>query len=165
LFGAGSAPLPVQANGSSAQGLVVLPTASTGEQAAFSGRQLSYAEVGATYAGVVAGRPVKGATAGVDSSATLPTKNGASEESKGGRDEKASRGTPPVSKSPREKKDVTVGTTTGGHLGDHPAAPKKPSETLKPSPKVTSSAPVPAARRKQPKGGRLSGHPVTYPGH
>jgi hypothetical protein len=76
LSGAGSAPLPAQAKGSSAQGLVVKPTTSTGEQAASSGRQLSYAEVGATYAGVVTGRPVKGATAGVDSSSPLPTKKG-----------------------------------------------------------------------------------------
>jgi hypothetical protein len=76
LSGAGSAPLPAQAKGSSVQGPVVLPTASTGEQAAFSGRQLSYAEVVAAYAGVVAGRPVKGATAGVDSSAPLSTKKG-----------------------------------------------------------------------------------------
>jgi hypothetical protein len=55
LSGAGSVPLPVQAKGSSAQGPVVLPAVSTGEQAAFSGRQLSYAEVGEAYAGVVAG--------------------------------------------------------------------------------------------------------------
>jgi hypothetical protein len=51
LSGAGSTPLPAQEKGSSArssaQGPVVLPTPSTGEQAAFSGRQLSYAEVGA----------------------------------------------------------------------------------------------------------------------
>jgi hypothetical protein len=72
--GAGPAPLPAQAKGRYAQGPVVLPTASTGEQAAFSGRHLSYAEVGAAYARVVAGRPVKGATARVDSSAPLPTK-------------------------------------------------------------------------------------------
>jgi hypothetical protein len=63
--GAGSAPLSAQAKGT---------FASTGEQAANNGRQLSYAEVSAVYAGVVAGRPVKGANAAVDFSATLPTK-------------------------------------------------------------------------------------------
>jgi hypothetical protein len=104
LSGARSAPLPAQAKGCSAQGPVVLPTASTGEQAAFSGRQLSYAEVGAAYAGVVAGRPVKGATAGVDSSEPLPTKKGASQEGKGGSDEKAFRGTPPVSNPPEGRR-------------------------------------------------------------
>jgi hypothetical protein len=53
------------------------------------------AEAGAPYAGIVAGRPVKGATAGVDSSAPLPTRKWASQEGKGGMDEKGSRGTPP----------------------------------------------------------------------
>jgi hypothetical protein len=50
LTGTGSAPLPAPAKGKT----------STGEQAANSGRQLSYAEVGAAYDRVVAGRPVKG---------------------------------------------------------------------------------------------------------
>jgi hypothetical protein len=145
LSGVVSAPLPAQAKGSYAQGPVVLPTASTGEQAAFSGRQISYAEVGAAYAGVLAGRPVKGATAGVESSAPLPTNKEASQEGKGGRDEKASRGTPPVSKPSRGKKDVTVGTNAGGRLGDHPVASKEPSGTLKSTTKGTSSAPIPAA--------------------
>jgi hypothetical protein len=84
----------------------------------------------------------------VDSSALLPTKKTASPEGKRGRDEKASRGTPSVSKSPRGEKDVTVGTTAGGHLGDHPAAPKKLSGTLKPTAKGTSYAPVPAASKE-----------------
>jgi hypothetical protein len=53
-----------------------------GERAASSSRQLSYAEEGAAYAGVVAGRPVKGSNARVDSSAPLPTKHGASDEGK-----------------------------------------------------------------------------------
>jgi hypothetical protein len=74
LSGVGSAPLPAQAKGSTAQGPVMKPTASTAEQAASSGRQLSYAEVGGTYAGIVTGRPFKGASLGVDSSAPLPTK-------------------------------------------------------------------------------------------
>jgi hypothetical protein len=69
--GAGSAPLSAQAKGT---------FASKGKQAMNNGRQLNYAEVSAMYAGVVAGWPVKGANAGVDSSATLPTKNGASGE-------------------------------------------------------------------------------------
>jgi hypothetical protein len=127
---------------------VVKPTASTGKQAASNGRQLSYAEVGAAYAEVVAGRPVKGATAGVDSSAPLPTKKGASQEGKGGRDEKVFRGTPPVSKSPRGEKDVTVGTTAGEHFGDHPAAPTKPSVTLKSTAKGTGSASVPSVSKE-----------------
>jgi hypothetical protein len=84
----------------------------------------------------------------VDSSAPLPTKKGATQEGKGGRDEKASRGTPPVSKSPRGEKDVTVGTTAGGHLGNHLAAPTKSSGTLKPTDKGTSSTPVPAASKE-----------------
>jgi hypothetical protein len=41
-----------------------------------------------------------------------------------------------------------VGTTAGGRLGDHPAAPKKLSGTLKPTAKGTSSAPVPAASKE-----------------
>jgi hypothetical protein len=82
LSGAGSAPLPAHANGSTAQGPVVLPTASTGEQAASNGRQISYAEVGTAYAGVVVGLPVKGKTPGVDSSAPLPTTKGATQEGK-----------------------------------------------------------------------------------
>jgi hypothetical protein len=64
--------LPAQAKGSSAQGLVVKPTASTGKEAATSGRQLSYAEVGEACAGVVVGRPGKGATAWVEGTARLP---------------------------------------------------------------------------------------------
>lgn len=56
-------------------------TASTGEQAASSGRQLSY--VGAAHADVVAGRPVEGENTGVDSSAP--------QDGKHRTDEKASR--------------------------------------------------------------------------
>jgi hypothetical protein len=67
--GDGAAPLSAQEKGT---------FDSMGEQAANNGRQLRYPEVGAVYAGVVGGRPVKGANAGVDSSATLPTRNGAS---------------------------------------------------------------------------------------
>jgi hypothetical protein len=104
--GAETAPLSVQAKGT---------FASTGEQAVNNGRQLSYA------AGVVTGRQVKGANAGVDSSATLPTKNGASEEGKGGRDVKSSRRTPPETKSHRGENDVTVGITAGGHLISTPS--------------------------------------------
>jgi hypothetical protein len=62
----------------------IKPTTSTGKQAASSGRKLSYAKVGAAYAEVLAGRPVKGATGGVDSSAPLSTKRGDSHEGKGG---------------------------------------------------------------------------------
>jgi hypothetical protein len=76
----GSATLPAQAKGSSAQYPVVKPTSSTGEKAASSGWKICYAEVGAAYAVVVAGRLVRGATARVDSSASLPSKKGASEK-------------------------------------------------------------------------------------
>jgi hypothetical protein len=92
--GAGSAPLSVQTK---------VTFASTGEQAVNNGWQLSYAEVSAVY-GVVAGRPVKGANAGVDSSATLPTKNGASGEGKGARDVKSSHRTPPETKPPEGRR-------------------------------------------------------------
>jgi hypothetical protein len=115
MSGAGSPPLPTQAKGTPAQGPLVKSTASLGEQAASSDRQLSYAAVRAAYAGVVAGRPVKGATAGVHSLAPLPTKNGASQEGKE-RDERASCGAPPVLKSTCGDKDVTVGNTAGAHL-------------------------------------------------
>jgi hypothetical protein len=146
--GAGSTPLSAQAKGTSTQGPVVQSIASTGEQATNNGRQLSYAEVGAVYAGVVAGRPVKGANAGVDSWAKLPTKNGASGEGKGGRDVKSSRRTPPETKSPRGEKDVTVGTTAGGHLITHPTALNKPSGPPKLIAKGTGSLSVPVASKE-----------------
>jgi hypothetical protein len=174
LSRAGSAPLPALAMGSSAQAPVVKLTTSTDKEAAFSGRHLTYAEVGAAYAGVVDGRPVKGATNGFDSSAPLPTKRGAFQERKGGRDDKVFRGTPSVSTSPRGEKDVTVGTTAGGHLGDRPAAPTKPSGTLKLTATDTRAAPVPAAsneaatRRTSPRAlgdvsGPLSVAPIGTP--
>jgi hypothetical protein len=65
---------------------------------------------------LASGRPVKRATVGKNSSAPLTNNKWVSQESKGWRDEKASRGTLPVSKSPRGEKDVTVSTTAGGHL-------------------------------------------------
>jgi hypothetical protein len=146
--GAGSAPLSAQAKGTSAQGPVVQSFASTGEQAANNGRQLSYAEMGAVYAGVMAGRQVKGANAGVDSSATLPTKNGASGEGKGGRDVESSRRTLPETKSPRGEKDVTVGTTAGGHSITHPTALNKPRRPPKLTAKDTGSRSVPVASKE-----------------
>jgi hypothetical protein len=94
LSGAGFAPLPAQANRSPAQGPVVKPTASTSEQAASSSRQLSYAEAGAQYDGEVAGRPVKGETAGVDSSAPLPVKKGHLRRVKVGGTRRTSRSAP-----------------------------------------------------------------------
>jgi hypothetical protein len=57
--GEGSAPLPAQAKGAPTQDRADKPK-STGEEAASSGRQFSYAEGGKAYAWVVAGRPVKG---------------------------------------------------------------------------------------------------------
>jgi hypothetical protein len=76
LSRAESVPLPVLAKGSSAQGPVVKPTDSTGEQAASIFRQISYDKFGAAYAGVVAGRPVKGETDGVDPRHLSPLKEG-----------------------------------------------------------------------------------------
>jgi hypothetical protein len=131
LSGTGSAPLPTPAKGKT----------SKGEQAANSGRQLSYAEVGMAYAGFVAGRPVKGANAGMDSSVLLPTKD----EGKEKRDVKTSCRAPPEIKSPRGEKDVTVGTTAGRHLVTHLASPKKPSGPLKPTANGTVILPVPVA--------------------
>jgi hypothetical protein len=65
-------PPPVEANVKpTAQGLVVK---SRGEPAATIGRQISYSEVGAAYAGIVAGQAVKGANTGVDFSAPPPRK-------------------------------------------------------------------------------------------
>jgi hypothetical protein len=143
---------------------VVKSTAFTDEKAALSGRQLSYAEAGAAYAGVVAGRPVKEVMAGMNSSAPLPTKKGASQEGKGGRDDKASLGTAPVSKSPREEKDVTVETTAGGYLDAHPAAPNKPSGTLKPTAKVSGTAPVPATSTEAAQRHKSPGAPCDVSG-
>jgi hypothetical protein len=97
----------------------------------------------------MSGRPVKERLLGWISRHRPPLKKGDSEVRKGGRDEKASRRTPPVSKSPIGEKDVTVGTTASGHLGDRPSAPEKPSGTLKPTAKCTSSAPVPAASKEE----------------
>lgn len=67
----------------SAQGPVFKATNSIGEQSAASGRQLSYAEVGAAFARVVAALD-KGTNPGVVSSEPFPTKDGACQESKGG---------------------------------------------------------------------------------
>jgi hypothetical protein len=113
-----------------------------------NGRQLSYADVSAVYAGVVAGRPVTGANAGVDTSTTLPTKNGASGEGKRGRDVKSSRRTLPETKSSRDEKNVTVSTTAGGHLISHPTALKKPSGPPKLTAKGTGSLSVPVVSKE-----------------
>jgi hypothetical protein len=56
-------------------------------------------------------------------------------------------GNSPCVQVPQRGKDVTVGTTAGGHLGDHPAASIKPSGTLKPTDKGSRYAPVPAASK------------------
>jgi hypothetical protein len=84
LSGAGSAPSPAQTQGNSAQGPMVKPTASTGEQAASSCRQLTNTEVGAAQAGIVAGRPVKGTTAGWIPRHRSPLKWGPLRRVKGG---------------------------------------------------------------------------------
>jgi hypothetical protein len=89
-----------------------------------------------------------------------PLKNGASGEGKGGRDVKSSRRTPPETKSPTGEKDVTVGTTVGGHLITQPTALNKPSGQPKLAAKGTGSPSVPEQHRGAP----LPGHPVTCPG-
>jgi hypothetical protein len=85
-----SASLRAQAKGISAEDLVAKSTASMSEQDAPSGRQNSYADVGAAYTRVVAGRPVKRADTEVDPWLPLPTKNGTSREGKEGMNEKTS---------------------------------------------------------------------------
>jgi hypothetical protein len=134
LSGAGSAPLPTPVKGKT----------STGEQAANSDRQVIYAEVDAAYAGVVDGRPVTGANAGVDSSTPLPTKDGASDEGKEGSDVKTSHRTPHETKCLRGE-DVTVGTIAGGHLVTHRAASKMSSGPLKLTANGSVSLPVQVA--------------------
>jgi hypothetical protein len=116
------------------------------------------------YAGVVAGRPVKGANAGVDSSATFPTKNGASGEGKGGKDVKSFRRTPPETKSPRREKDVTVGTTAGGHFISHPTALNKPSGTPKLTAKGTGPLSVPVASKEAAQRRTSPGEPGSVSG-
>jgi hypothetical protein len=107
-----------------------------------AGRQLSYAEVGKAYAGVVAGRPVKQANVGVDSVAPLPSKLRPHKRVKeGGMKE------PPANlpSCPCPPEDVRVDNTAGGHLAAHPAEPNKPSGTLEPTTKCSGTAAVPAA--------------------
>jgi hypothetical protein len=91
------------------------------------------------YAGIVAGRQLSGVKAGIDSSSTLPTKNGDPGECKGVRELKSSRRTPTETKSPRGEKDVTVSTTVGEHLITHPTAYNMPSGP----PKLTVKCTVP----------------------
>jgi hypothetical protein len=93
-----------------------------------------------------------------------PLKKGASREGKGERDKKGSRRTPAVSKSPREEKNVSVATTAGGHLDAHPAAPNKPSGTLKPQPRVPVLRRYPLLRWKKLHGAPLQGHTVNVSG-
>jgi hypothetical protein len=47
-----------------------------------------------------------------------------------------------------KKRRETEAEGSGGHLGEQPAAPIKPSGTLNPTAKFTSSAPVPAASKE-----------------
>jgi hypothetical protein len=153
LSGTEFAPLPAPAKGK----------ISTGEQAANSGRQLNYPEVGAAYAEIVTGRPVKGANPGVDSSAPLPTKDGASDEGKRRRDVITSCRAPREIKSPRGDKDVTVGAIAGGHFVTYPAAPKGQVGHWSPQPTVLSPCHYPLFRWKLHSGAPLSVHPVKCP--
>jgi len=141
LSEAGSAPLHAEADGPKTA--LGLGATYMDERAAKSSRQLSYAEVGAVYAVLVAGKPVKGSSARVDILALPPSKHGASKEGKGGKDVK-SRKTPPETKSPRGE-DTTVSPTAGGHLVAHPAPPNKPTGPIKPTSKGSCNVSVPAA--------------------
>jgi hypothetical protein len=113
LSGAGSAPLPAPVKGKTR----------TGEQANNSGRQLSYAEVGAAYAGVLAARPRSECC--LDSSAPLPAKYGASDEYKGRRDMKTSRRAPPEIKSPQRGEGNHGGHHCWRTLGHSPCCTQK----------------------------------------
>jgi hypothetical protein len=163
MSGDGYAPLPAEAEGISAQDPAVKSTTSSGEQAASSSRQLSYTEIYAAYVGVVAGRPVKGANAGVNFSAPFPNKSGDSQEGKRGREEKATAELP-VSKSLRGEKDVTMGTNADVHLAAQPIESNKPGGTLKPTAKGIDTASVPAASMEAAPSSPLPGHPMTCPG-
>jgi hypothetical protein len=93
LSEAGSEPLHAEKEG--AKVARVLGSAFTGEQAAKCSRQIRHAEAGAAYAGLVAGKMVKGSTARVNTLAMSPNKNGAPKEVKEGRDVKSLPKTPP----------------------------------------------------------------------
>jgi hypothetical protein len=144
-----SAPRPLSRGGSEPLPAPVKGKTSTGEQVAKSGRKFSYAEVGTAYAGVQAGIPVKGANAGVHSSAQLATKDGSSDGDKGRRDVEKTRRYRPEIKSPRGEKVVTLGTSAGGHLITHSPAPRKQSWPLKHTANGTVILPVPVASMKQ----------------
>jgi hypothetical protein len=98
--------------------------------------------VGAAYAGIVTGRPVKGVNAGMDSWAPLLNKDRTCDECKGTRDVKISFRDHPEINSPRGEQNVKVGTTADGHVVTQPAAPKKTRESLKPTANDTVSLPV-----------------------
>jgi hypothetical protein len=114
----------------------------TGEQAAKSRRQLGYAEVRAVYAR----KPVKGSSAGVDTLALPLLKTGPPRRvNEEGTWNRSAKHPPPETKSHREEKDTTVSPIAGGLLIAHPAAPKKPSGSLKPTAKGSCNVSVPAA--------------------
>jgi hypothetical protein len=141
--GAWSGPLPAQEKGTPTQDPVGKCTASTGEQAASSGRQLSYAKVGKAYGGVVARPPVKVRLLGWIPRHRSLLKMGRRKKVKEG-GVKGRFAELPVSKS-LGWEDVTLGNTPGGHLDPHPAEPNKLSGELKPTAKGTVTASVPAA--------------------
>jgi hypothetical protein len=80
--------------------------------------------------------------------------NGGLEESKEGSDRKASRGTIPVSKSPRREKDITVGTTAGVRLAAQHVALRKSNRVghSSPQPRVPARSQHPLLRWEQPLG-------------
>jgi hypothetical protein len=100
----------------------------------------------------------------VDSSAPLPTKRCASQEGKGGRDERASGGILPVAKSHGAENNATVDSTAGVHLEARPTEPKMPSGELKSKTKILAMRQYPLLQWKKSLGARFPGHPVSCPG-
>jgi hypothetical protein len=138
---------------SACQTLVVKPTASTGEQAAKSDRQISHAEDGAAYAAVVAGRPVQGVNARMDFSAPLPIKKGLS----GGRDEKASLGTPPCQSPSQGRRTSRWAPLLADTWALTTSRQKSQVRCSSPQTRVPALNQYPLLRRKQHQGARLLG--------
>jgi hypothetical protein len=80
------------------------------------------------------------------SSAPLPNQNGSSQEGKGGRDERASRGIPPYPCLPEGRRMSRWATTLAytWTLTPPPSEPNKPSGTLKPAANGTGTVSVSA---------------------
>jgi hypothetical protein len=95
---------------------VVKPGTFKGEEFALSDWQPSRSKADGPRALAVADERPDEWLQELNSSLPTPTEESASEEDKGGREEKESLETPPTSKFPERVKDVPVRTTAGGHL-------------------------------------------------